>query len=90
MTKDHVQKSLHDVVIDEQVGNSLEVLKVLIVRLLGSVEYFFDKYHHAIEEVLILNLGEHLFYRVLDDAALESLVGVEPGLVFGGEQLRDE
>lgn len=76
--------------IDQQIGHPLEVLKVLVVGLLGSVEYLLNKYHDTIEEILVLDLGEHLLDSMLDDASLECLVGVEPGLVFGGEQLRDE
>lgn len=76
--------------IDQQIGHPLEVLKVLVVGLLGSVEYLLNEYHHAIEEILVLDLGEHLLDGMLDDASLECLVGVEPGLVLGGEQLRDQ
>lgn len=89
-TEDDIEESLHDVVIDQQIGHPLEVLKVLVVGLLGSVEYLLDEDHHAIEEILVLDLGEHLLDGMLDDAPLESLVGVEPGLILGGEQLRDQ
>lgn len=85
MAEDHVEESLHDVMVDQQIGHPFEVLKILVVRLLGSVEDFLNKDHHTIEEILVLNLGKHFLDRMLDDPSLESLVGVEPGLVLGGE-----
>lgn len=87
MAEDHVEEALHDVLVDQQVGDSLEVLKVLVVGLLGSVEDLLDEDHHSVEEVLVLDLGEHLLDGILDDPSLEALVGVEAGLVLGGEEL---
>jgi hypothetical protein len=70
-SKDEIKEALHDILTDQQVGNSLEVFKVLVVRLLGGVEDFLHKDHDSIEEVFILYPVEHLMNRVLNDTTLE-------------------
>ena len=85
MAEDHLKKSLHDLMIDKQIGHPLEIFKILVVRLLGGIENLLNKDHNSIKEILVLDPSEHLLDCMLDYPSLQSLVGVDPCLILRGQ-----
>lgn len=85
--EDEIEEAAHHTLTDQQIGGPLEILKVLIVSLLGSIEYILHQDHSPIEGLPILRFVHQLSHNKLHHSPLQRLKPVALATVFRGQQL---
>lgn len=78
---------LHDISTNQQIGNSLEILEIFIVRLLCCVQNLLHEDHYSVEEIFVLDPAEHLINGKLNYTTLQTLMSIGASLVFRSQQL---